>query len=426
MPPTLRRLRLRTAIIGLLTAVALHTTAEARGQAAKVVAAPGALLARANNAPKWRALGPGDDVPTGTSVLALFDAVLRSADGGVEAKLIADLGRRGPLPVLEAGVTLNDPGKHDLALRLDRGLVILTNTRPKGPATITLTIRATPIEVTLKEPKDRLAIEIYGRHAPGENHLTGKDDPVLYAFLIALHGEAFLKAHDRGIRLHAPPGPAVLVWDSVVREPEVRQLDKLPGYARPLDDDEKKALAKADALAAAIVAGNPAQALDRELASADPVERRVALTCAGAVDDLHRVLHALTASPHADTREFAILVLRHWLGRQPGQTRRLYDALTADMKLTEPQAKTMLQLLNGFPPEARTDPNTFDLLIECLGHGRPAIRELAHWHLVRLAPAGRSIPYDALAPEARRDDAVRQWRALVPAGRLPPAPKAEK
>ena len=48
------------------------------------------------------------------------------------------------------------------------------------------------------------------------------------------------------------------------------------------------------------------------------------------------------------------------------------------------------------------------------------VRELAHWHLVRLWQPGREIPYDAAWPEERRRAAVMRWRQAIPAGQLPP------
>ena len=45
-------------------------------------------------------------------------------------------------------------------------------------------------------------------------------------------------------------------------------------------------------------------------------------------------LFAALKSPHADVRNQAVLVLRHWAGRGPGQTAKLYDTLTRDAKAT--------------------------------------------------------------------------------------------
>jgi hypothetical protein len=61
-----------------------------------------------------------------------------------------------------------------------------------------------------------------------------------------------------------------------------------------------------------------------------------------------------------------------------------------------------------------------------LNHRNIAIRELAHWHLVRLAPTGEDIPYDAAAAKAERDKAVAKWKKLIPTGQLPKEPEEKK
>jgi hypothetical protein len=63
------------------------------------------------------------------------------------------------------------------------------------------------------------------------------------------------------------------------------------------------------------------------------------------------------------------------------------------------------------------------VLINYLKHSRLPVRELARWHLMRLAPAGGDIVYDAASPAAQREQAFERWRALIPAGKLPPPPK---
>ena len=53
----------------------------------------------------------------------------------------------------------------------------------------------------------------------------------------------------------------------------------------------------------------------------------------------------------------------------------------------------ILQLLFGFSPEDLTQPETYEVLIDYLAHEKPAIRNLAAWHLVRLVPQGKSIAF---------------------------------
>jgi len=90
-------------------------------------------------------------------------------------------------------------------------------------------------------------------------------------------------------------------------------------------------------------------------------------------------------------------------------------------RLSAAQAETVLQLLHS--PFAADQPETYEALIAYLGHSQLAVRELARWHLYRLAPAGRDIKYDAAADEAERTKAVEAWKKFIPRGELPPREK---
>ena len=116
-------------------------------------------------------------------------------------------------------------------------------------------------------------------------------------------------------------------------------------------------------------------------------------------------------------------MIRHWLGREPGQSIRFFEHLTKAEKYTPIQAKNLIHLFNGIEAEKRRQPGTYDLLIQALDHGKMPARELAHWHLVRLAPDGKSIAYDAAGTEAQRQEAIAAWRRLIPEGELPPLSK---
>ena len=76
-------------------------------------------------------------------------------------------------------------------------------------------------------------------------------------------------------------------------------------------------------------------------------------------------------------------------------------------------------------PEAfdHAQAETYETLIAYLKHRKQAIRELAHWHLVRLAPVGRDIPFDAAATVAARAKSAEAWKKLIPDGELPPDKK---
>jgi hypothetical protein len=120
-----------------------------------------------------------------------------------------------------------------------------------------------------------------------------------------------------------------------------------------------------------------------------------------------------------------VIALRNWLGRHSGQLAKLQDHLVKDKKYSPAQARTVAMLLKGFDDIDRKEPVIYQLLISGLEADKVSIRELAHWHLERLVPNGQSIPYDAGASEAARQQAVVQWRQLIPEGKLPPPPKKD-
>lgn len=162
------------------------------------------------------------------------------------------------------------------------------------------------------------------------------------------------------------------------------------------------------------------------MASADPAERRVALVTLGATDDLVGLGRELSGPKVADGWDFAVTVARHWLGRAPGNDRKLYEALTSPTQGYSPaHAGIVLQLLHGFGPDDLKQPEAYELLVGYLGHDRAAVRNLAAWHLARLVPAGKGIAFRPGCPKAEAEAAQRGWRKLIPPGQLPPAPKKE-
>ena len=394
--------------------------------AAKCVAVHGALLMRTKTG-GWDSVAAKSSVPAGRLLVALFGAEFESPNGAIEMRMIADVGQRGPFPVLEAAVQFNVAKKADLDVTLDRGIVVFVNKKKVGAAHLLLHMRDETFEVTLAEPKAKLGVEVYGRHVPGPANLTDakKDDPVASVAFFALEGEVVIGAEKHVSRLQAPPGNALYLWDSLTRQPEISRFETLPDSVKPFDAKEK-AQFLALCLHAKTMADKPGEigaGIYEALRSKDPVRRKVAVVALGALDQYSQLMQELGSKDHADVRDMAVLVLRHWLGRQPGQTVRLYEFLTKVEGYTPVQAKSFLHLCYGIEADQRRQPSTYDLLIQGLNHSKAPMRELAHWHLVRLAPDGKAIPYDAAAAEPQRLQAIEAWRRLIPEGELPPSPK---
>ncbi|MCI0464464.1 MAG: hypothetical protein L0Z62_46620, partial [Gemmataceae bacterium] len=357
----------------------------------------------------------------GSLMVALPRAEFQSRTGSVAMVLLADVGNRGPLPVLEAGVKLHTSKDVDLDVTLDRGLIGFENLKKKGPAKVRVHVRGEKWELTLLDPGTRVGIELYARHAPGPVELgDGKKflEPTAEAFLVVGKGKVFFESGVRGVRLTAPPGPALVHWNSIGGEAEVRQMEKLPPELAALtktDDPIFKAICTS---CACLNEGKVGPMLDTLLGSNEKGDRLVGVTVAGAVNDLPRVLKSLIDPKHADLRDHSILVLRHWMGRGTGHLEQLVEIMKK-AGYPEVRARTALQLLVGFDHDQLAEPETYALLLRCLQYKHLPIRELARWHLVRLVPAGRAIGFDAAAPEAQRQRAVERWQALIPAGKVP-------
>jgi hypothetical protein len=400
----------------------------AQQTSAKCTAVAGALLTPAAKG-AWTSVAVGSDVPVDKLLVAFFGAEFQSADGAVSAKVVADIGQRGPFPVLEAALRFHTPKDAALDISMHRGILVLTNTKKSGPARVRVHMRSEIFDITLNEPMTKLGIEVYGRHIPGPPKLTNvkEDDPIANIAFVVLHGEVVVGTEKHATRLQAPPGEAMFLWDNVTRIGDVVRFETLPDSVKPMTADERKQF---DAICGfakswAADAANLSKTLEHCVNKDNAMERKAAVVALGAVDDLPRLMQVLGNKEHADTRDMSILVIRHWLGREPGQSIRLFNYLTKNENYTPTQAKNLLHLFNGIEVEQRRQPQTYDLLIQALNHSKLPARELARWHLVRLVPDGKSIDYDAAGTEMHRQEAIAAWRRLIPEGELPPLPKTK-
>jgi hypothetical protein len=276
-------------------------------------------------------------------------------------------------------------------------------------------IKGDELLLTLNEPGTKMGIEAYSRHAPGQAAVQA-DEPTQFVFALVSEGNVDIHHGDKVVNLKAPPGPAFLRWDSIVKTPDVVYLKEMPEWAHR-SKEENATLDRISAAIAAAAQTDPLPQAALKLAKGNDAQlRKAGVVALGAFDRLEDLGKLLDSSPNADVREEAILVLRQWLGRQPGQFKKL-ETVLAQAGLTANQSASVVALLSGFDDAGRARPATYSLLLSELDHPHLAIRTLAHWHLVRLVPAGKSIAYDAAATD--RSAAVAEWRRLIPAGELP-------
>ena len=84
------------------------------------------------------------------------------------------------------------------------------------------------------------------------------------------------------------------------------------------------------------------------------------------------------------------------------------------------QAETVLQLLHSFGEEDLTQPETVPDPDRLPGPRAAGLRGLAHWHLVRLVPAGQKIGYNPLGSRKEaREAACASGRPTGPPGEIP-------
>src|SRR5262249_53590771 len=154
--------------------------------------------------------------------------------GKVRLTFRADLTGDSPLPIIETVVVLH-AGKDDLNVTLDRGRVELTNTAKNGPARVGGSVQSKSGEIDLNTPGSQIAIEMFGRWPAGSRFIkkeTPEHQPILSLIFLAMKGSVDIKTDRKQFALTAPPGPALLHWDSVTgADVTPVHLDKLPDWA---------------------------------------------------------------------------------------------------------------------------------------------------------------------------------------------------
>lgn len=398
----------------------------------KYLSAAGRLNARVPGSQQWQVVKPDEPVYRGDMLLGKPGAAIDSANGAVRLILLADLRRSSPYPTLEPAVVLHSNEKVDLDFTLDRGRVVFINRKKEGSARVRVRFRDDFWDLTLKEPETRVGMEIYGRWPRGIYWHKGDkqpETPTSMLTMIVLKGEVQLRHHQQSHLMRPPPGPALIQWDSAAGDnPSPIRLETLPSWAdknQPLSARAKKMQGLLNFFSDRQAEVGVARSIREALGSSDPAFRRVGVISLGATDNLPALIDLMGDVQAHDVRDDVVLVLRHWIGRGPGQDQKLHEALL-QKKYTPVQADTILHLLHSFGPTALARPETFETLIHYLQHDKLIIRELAEYHLYRLVPAGKGIAYNPAGTPAQREAAFKEWKKLIPDGQLPSRPKEEK
>ncbi|MBY0527149.1 MAG: hypothetical protein K2R98_27385 [Gemmataceae bacterium] len=413
---------------GLLIASVAAAQPAKRSAVAKAVGASGTLLRREADTRPWQLVADNETLHAGDLLVAGAGAELEGTNGAVRLVLQGGAGASSPLPIIESAVRINASQDGDLDFSLLRGRVDVVNRKAKGEAKVHVRGRDGTLELRLLEPGTRVALVLSGRWPPGTPFLKDakpqEHKPALAFILLVLQGEIELKTAKHQFSMRAPPGPAILDGDDVADvDATPRRLEQLPAWATAKSDteDAKNVKAALDRFRDLAKKKSVPEALDELLKSDHLAERRVAVAMLGATDDLERLAQALAAARTPDIWENGVPVVRHWIGREPGQDQKLYQGLVDKHKLSATQAETVLELLHGYSDDALRQPETYEGLLDLMESDQLAIRGLAHWTLYRLVPPGRKFGFDPLATPEKRAQAVREWRKLIPTGKLPPS-----
>jgi hypothetical protein len=395
--------------------------AEKRVAVGTCVTATASLLRREAPDKPWQVVKEDEEVFSGDEYLGGIAAAVDSKDGAVRLVVVGDVDGRAPLPVLETAFVLHEPKDADLDVTLERGRMRLINLKKAGSAKVKVRVREVEVDITLVEPGSTVSLEIYGRWprgVPFRKEPKPGEEPTLAWTVVAIRGEVDIKGPRQHRTLKAPPGLAVMEGDSSSdAEPSAGFLKELPAWApEHISDMASTELGKKKE---AVILGwrkhaaekGVGPALDDLLASDDPLQRRFGILMLGATDNLQRLGDVLKETKHQDVWDAAIIAIRHWIGRGPGQDQKLYNRLI-ERKYSPREAESFLELLHSFGDDDLARPETYQVLISYLGSERTSLRELAYWHLSRLVPAGRKFGYEPLAPKEQRDAAIKEWRKL--------------
>ncbi len=392
---------------------------------ATCVEVEGALLKEGAKPGTWTTVKSGVAIPADTLLVALPKAKLLSQNKKIQLELLVDVRERGPFPILEAAVILHENNNTDLNFTLDRGVIGLSNLSEKGSEKVRIKLAGTAWTLTFLEPKTKVYMVIFGRHSgSGLFSLNfGKkakieEIPTIDVGLLVVNGKINLRTEKQALLLNAPPGPAQFFWSNFVGIRSIDRLEKLPEGVRPPNEEELKKLKIVCSCTNRFNDEPVDEVLQDFVQSDDELKRRIAVISMGALDQLPMLLDALYNEKYADVRDTAIVSLRHWMGRSPGQAQKLYDFMTETRGIPKIKTRILMNLLDGFDDEQIARPLTYELLILFLDSKDLAIREISWWHLQRLARVG-SVKYDPAGDPAARAQAIEQIRKIIPRGKLP-------
>lgn len=343
-------------------------------------------------------------------------------------------------PLYESSVVLHGNDQLDLDVTLRRGRIRILSadgparirvrfdnpTQPNLPEFFDMTLQAAGTEVLMDRwfAPER---ERFYRNPKDPDRLG----PVAQTVGVVLTGSVLFRYHDIQHNLTAPPGLALVAWNSRKGFNQTMEplkdlpdgLTKLAPLPQGIDAKLRSDMLKArDDVQQKLGTKAVDVVVTEALKTNDAAHRRLACFSLGALDEISALVEQLEQEQVPELRTTAIDALRHWIAADRDNEHKLFELLKEKYRTVE--ADNILTLLHQFSEKDLKNPDTYDLLIGYLNSPQLALRELASWHLYQLVPLGQKIRYNASADAATRQQAQASWRALIPAGQLPPpAPK---
>ncbi|MBM4071512.1 MAG: hypothetical protein FJ271_21645 [Planctomycetes bacterium] len=402
----------------------------------------------------WKRLGLNKpDVYSGRPLVSLPGAKSQiQMESGVRLTLWGYLPELWPVPpLLESRAQLHQPKRFDLDMTLSRGRIALLNTRTDRPVRVRLRFenpthpeaKEEHFDITVHEKGsevvvDRTFFPFTERFYKDPKH-ANRVGPAAMLAVAVTGGEAYFSYTDSTYRLEAPgkSGPTLVLWESFKGMSGPHNLEKLPDTlsSNPPAPPGMDLKIRADMLRARDELSNDMSGKNVDVALAEAVmgsnspKARLAVRSFAALDDLNALLEALIQEDAMDPRKFydvrqsAVQSLQSWISYYRDGEYRLFDMLKK--KYRPGEAESLMELLHStyYTPQNIARPETYEVLIHYLNNDLLPIRELAAWHLYRLVPAGRDIPYVGTMPAQARRAAQDRWHKLIPAGQLPPKQK---
>jgi hypothetical protein len=406
---------------------------------------------------QWVRLVRGKDLPRVLSNKPLLSLPgYRSTvalDSKVRLTLWGNLPEVCELPLAQESLVVIHPNnKVALDLTLKRGRIAITNPTDK-PLKVRVRFdnpgaRNTKGEiwdVTLLEKGTEVFFNLSGVFFDGEKFFPdpkqpdseGKKrvGPTATLLFMVQSGRATLRAEGNPFTDEQTPPPEgrYIVWTSrqgFFNPPLTQAQLRLgpwtdPAPEMPKDAEAKKRMMTALAAARELNADLSANSLDKVLRdalkpSSNVGKHMLALRSVGALDDIQPLIEALK-DKEKEVRWTAIQTLWLWLGADPQNDYRLFDALKD--YYAEDDRLHIMELLHGYSAKQLGTPATWEGLLGDLKHKSLAIRELANWRLINYIPPGRNIAYNATDNPKMLDAAVKDWvKLLTDAKVLPPPP----